>query len=87
MIDAEAFIVIRWLESEFKSLDHRLAAWVLQDLDDFGLEWINADGYPTFARSGDEMVMHLPMNVQHIMKDEVMYDVEMFEHFASKAAK
>jgi len=84
-ITAKAHMIVRWPESEFKSLDHRLAAWVLQDLDDLGLEWIDADGYPSFAKFGDEMVMHIPMNTEHILENEVMYDVDMFEAFAEEA--
>jgi hypothetical protein len=87
LIQAEAMMIIRWLESEFKSLDHRLGEWVLSDLEDWGAEWIDTNGRATFVRIGDEMVMHLPMNVRHIMSDEGIYDVGVYEHFASKAAK
>ena len=85
LIQAEAFMVIRWLESEFKSLDHRMGEWVLSDLEDWGAEWVYADGRATFNRIGGELVMHIPMNVRHIMEDEPIMDIDTYEHFASRA--
>ena len=86
LIQAEAFMVIRWLESEFKSLDHRMGEWVLSDLEDWGAEWVYTNGRATFNRVGDELVMHIPMDVQHIMSDEGIYDTGTYEHFARLAA-
>ena len=86
-ITSQAFMIIRWLESEFKSLDHRLAEWVLQDLDDFGLEWIDENGRATFARSGDELVMHIPMDTEHIMNNEGVYDPDAYVEFGERAKR
>ena len=84
-ITAKAQMIVRWPESEWKSLHYQFANWILQDLDDLGVEWADADGYPTFAKWRNEMVLHIPMDTDGIMEDEVMYDVEMFEAFAEKA--
>jgi hypothetical protein len=84
-ITAKAQMIVRWPESEWKSLHYQFANWILQDLDDLGFEWIDADGYPTFAKWRNEMVLHIPMDTDGIMESEVMYDVEMFEAFAEEA--
>ena len=86
-ITAKAQMIVRWPESEWKSLHYQFANWILQDLDDLGFEWIDADGYPTFAKWRNEMVLHIPMDTDGIMEDEVMYDVDNFEAFAEEAKK
>jgi len=84
-ITAKAQMIVRWPESEWKSLHYQFADWILQDLNDWGVKWINPDGYPTFAKWRNEMVLHIPMNTEYILEDEVMYDVERFESFAEEA--
>jgi len=64
-----------------------MGEWVLNDLEDWGAEWVNTDGYATFSRSDNELVLHLPLHIQHIMSGEAIYDIETYEHFASKAAR
>jgi hypothetical protein len=86
-ITAQAFMIIRWLESEFKSLDHRLGEWVLRDLEDWGAEWIDENGRATFARSGDELVMHIPMDTEHIMNNEGIYDPDAYVEFGERAKR
>ena len=84
-VRAQAHMIVRWPESEFKSLHYRFADWVQADLIDMGLEWIDEHGPAKFEKYRNEMVMHIPMSTGGIMEDEVMYDVDMFEAFAEKA--
>ena len=85
MIKADAFMVIKWPESEFISLDHRFGDWVHDDLVDLGWNWVDKNGRAQFNRLDDEMVMWIPMSTDGIMDSEVMYDVESYEPFAEKA--
>jgi len=87
-ITAEAKMIVRWPQSEWKSLHYQFANWILQDLDDLGVEWADADGYATFAKWRNEMVLHIPMSSEYILEQRgegMIFDVEAFEAFAEEA--
>jgi len=87
-ITAKAHMIVRWPESEWKSLHYQFANWILQDLDDLGVEWADADGYATFAKWRNEMVLHIPMSSEYILEQRgegMIFDVEAFEAFAEEA--
>ena len=88
-IRANVFMVIKWPESEFISLDHQFGDWVHDDLVDIELDWVDKNGRAQFNREGDEMVMWIPMSTDGILRgavdEEGIYDIESYEPFAKRA--
>ena len=88
-ITSNAFMVIKWPESEFISLQHNFGDLVLDDLVDLELDWVHKNGRAQFNREGDEMVMWIPMSTDGILRgavdEEGIYDIESYEPFAKRA--